>query len=832
MKHQRLFLAGVLSVTVVACPGGLRLDLGNAFPCDFSEPEHLRDQPCVSVHPGEWVCGTDNLCRPNADEGLQSETPDPTVETPVLALPTLLQGPNVLVAADPGVRGQFLVWELGDAGPTLVSSNGTRLDRVSFPGFSGVPDELAMVGVLSGNALLVLRADGGVASGERGLTLAQDGGSFTVSLRPVRDSRLGLTPLTGVEALRVDRRPSPLSPGISPISIVVNDGTAGESVRLTLPPLDPPLSYRPLDAGIAPPIPEEAQENAIADLRVVPRNLLESEPSPLANELFVPVALTRTGFYYRDFRTLDGGTEDHWIALNEEPVLFPNRSVRMRHSRSGAVWAAMVQVAGAQVLSTWLVDRGNPPRMVRAWDECVPCASEALAFTPAASGPTSVEVLCERSGQLPRQLVRITGVSANIDQRTGEFLCAAEPLPAPIELSEILLQPELGLRAMDDTIGDRLTLGGRHGQVWSGASLSELHPLSLDRVPLGLGTFEGAPMAVTDSYVAVPLSQNGMLAVPMSELLGGRATADRLPAASVGGVEGWAILETAELIRVQRSADASVSELDVDFGPQLEGAAGGPASGPFAGEAQVGPSGELRIIATAGDGLYQHLVGTLSGIPGEVVPELPQLTPEPGFPIRSLTLDRATPTRPDAGVKVRGYVVTSRNVFDFQLGGAPERWSQRQVPLPAGEPVEVWMDAPRSPLGRVGYRDGTVYTLPGGYLMAQRLPSADDGGVPRVLDFTNLNGYPVALTERGVFLSRRDPEPFPDGGSSRILIWDRLPLPAELAQRPDRFQRGRIESISQDAGVDPVSGRARTRQVLFLFSAHGYVYRLASSTDG
>jgi hypothetical protein len=73
--------------------------------------------------------------------------------------------------------------------------------------------------------------------------------------------------------------------------------------------------------------------------------------------------------------------------------------------------------------------------------------------------------------------------------------------------------------------------------------------------------------------------------------------------------------------------------------------------------------------------------------------------------------------------------------------------------LSAGEPVEVWFDSPRSALGRVGYRDGQIFSLPGGYLLAEALPPGPDGISPQVIDFENLGGWPVAYATTGLFVA-------------------------------------------------------------------------------
>jgi hypothetical protein len=150
-------------------------------------------------------------------------------------------------------------------------------------------------------------------------------------------------------------------------------------------------------------------------------------------------------------------------------------------------------------------------------------------------------------------------------------------------------------------------------------------------------------------------------------------------------------------------------------------------------------------------------------------------------PVRSFTLERTPIGSPisdaDGGVEgVRGYLVTSRNVFRYQLAGSPLQWSATQLPLSSGEPVEVWMDNPRGGLGRVGYRDGTVLTLPGGFTLVQATQPME------VLDYENYGGWPVAYAADGLYFARWD---YTDqlqnktdaGVPSLPMTWRRLTLP-------------------------------------------------------
>src|SRR5581483_4807093 len=114
-------------------------------------------------------------------------------------------------------------------------------------------------------------------------------------------------------------------------------------------------------------------------------------------------------------------------------------------------------------------------------------------------------------------------------------------------------------------------------------------------------------------------------------------------------------------------------------------------------------------------------------------------------PIRSMTLERSA-VGTDGVSRVRGYLIAGRQLFLVTFDGTPPRWTATPLLLQGGQPVEVWMDNPLGGLGRVGYGDGEVFTLPGGFLLTNPLPRGDGGTAPQVLDYENLGGWPVAMT--------------------------------------------------------------------------------------
>ena len=103
--------------------------------------------------------------------------------------------------------------------------------------------------------------------------------------------------------------------------------------------------------------------------------------------------------------------------------------------------------------------------------------------------------------------------------------------------------------------------------------------------------------------------------------------------------------------------------------------------------------------------------------------------------------------------------------------------------LGGGTPLEVWFDSSRSALGRVGFKDGEVDSLPGGFVLVEPLPGDDAGVTPQVVDYENLGGWPVAYASTGLFIAEWDfvngklENRFPDGGINRPMTWRPVTLP-------------------------------------------------------
>jgi hypothetical protein len=720
-----------VAVLAVAC-GGLLYNQGNGFPCDFSAAEEVRDKACAPTE----VCSVLNRCERFVYEGPQFEgVPQlPDFDAGRKVHPLVLNRPVVAVTANANKREEFLVVLASDAGPS-------RSVSVELGRFVLLKD-------------VALKTDG-----LREVAVASEGFGATLNATAFPTLFDGTAVPSAAKTLRA---------GVSTLGLLrarpPNGITAGTlDAQGTLTPLRPVGA----DGGL----------QTVIDFRWLPPTRRQAKPFGGS------ISLTREGFFSipTDAGSLSLSVDDETsiglpVGLTEPQPL----NVLLRHDLSGALWAFARPervVLPPTVLSTWELTRQGeiPVSIKRAWNDCTPCPSNAriLAIAPNLDDLANVEVLCGNALAGDNgTLVRVVGsLSADASDR-----CVTQPVTPAFDLSRQTLHTDAVPRGfvIDDANGGGVLVGGQRGEVWVGPSFSRALPLYLERVPLAVGAFSlnpttQAPLVVTDRYVAAQIFgfgpdggglDNGFKVFDFKVISDLALNDDVGLRALVGGSPGWGVLSSGDVARVRVRHEADSGTLlgagrffDLSFGPRLLTARGDPAREPFFGEAVTRiDGGVVSLVLTADDSVYLAPSPIESDVPNAQQGLFPQLTPEPGSPIRSFALER-TRLGTDGVGRVRGYAVTSRNLFTVMLSGDPARWNATPLLLGSGEPLEVWMDNPRGGLARVGYRDGNVFSLPGGFQLVRPTP----GQEPRqVVDYENLGGWPVAYATSGLWVGHYD----------------------------------------------------------------------------
>jgi hypothetical protein len=790
----------------LACQGGVLVKAGNNFPCDFSQPQGTRDGACA---PGE-VCGVDDLCRAFHYEGPQFEAqpngaPIPDFGTALQLHPGTLDQPVLALTH----RGKLHTGTDDDHGIVLMAGPAageatvaavtlgadTSVTTAPYPGDPGLLFSAAQpadwFATVVGNPMM---------NNQTVITDPfPDGGGVTTTLR-----LLGMTVDKG-ERLRTGGGSAVLLRTDTAMSTAGEFGLGG-----TYFPLDVPNGCVALPDGGCTSASGELDGGTFHPLEV--RYLPLSAP-PLQDLLM----LGDDGFYLRRAGKL-GRVSAPDVAM---PPLQGTRPT-LRTDVTGSIWA-FTRAGGdfgfvQRPLSTWRLDL-HGASIQRLWNDCSPCGKNGriLAFTPTLNGAPEVQVLC--GNRLAAQtdetftLTRVVG-SAAIDETED---CLLEPADAPFSLSQLnfisarFAPPPLGLTeaVQDDANGGGILLGGKLGQLWGGDSLTDALPFFLERTPVAFGTFETdtgdvVPVALTDRYLALPrVSGLGFEVVDIHKAADVALAENVVVGAMMGLAPGWGVLTSADTAYISAPLDGG--QFTLQFGPRLVDGRGGPGLSPYFAEAALAQDGgPLSFVMTANDSLYFTPVPPLLTDTPAVLPGVtPQLTPAPGSPIHSMALERSA-VGTDGVNRVRGYLIAGRQLFLFTLDGTPARWTATPILLQGGEPVEVWMDNPLGGLGRVGFSDGEVFTLPGGFLLTNPLPRGDGGMAPQVTDYENLGGWPVAMTTSGLYCAQWEKvgmhlqNRFPDGGEGKAMDWQEVTLPD--GGRPWLNQNARVQVVRHPQG--------------------------------
>ncbi len=733
------------------------------------------DFPCdYSKPPGERdavcskgdVCGVDDRCRRFRYEGPQFEglPTFPTFADPSVLHPMLLKGPIDAIAHVEGGGPTDFVVQSGDASYAFLSQRGSTVELRR--NLTELRDPIVVNRLDSGLRVIGREADGQVYF-------------ETSPTMRVRD------PANLVAGLRASRLRTIDGPGI--VVVATNPERAGRIIP-TAPDLVPDFNSITADG---PPF-DVASAAGTLGLRAL-------------------VFAGRDGFRIQ----ADGGT------LLVVSAQFPAASAVFADERNTLYAVLSAPDAGRPNLATYGVTRTSDTiRLDPIWNDCNPCPLGAvpLAVTPGLDPGPFVDLLCPVDG-----LRRIRGALGS----GPSAVCVADettPLFDPNAL--ILRRPgdSKPYAVFDTAASVGFLAGGKAGRVWAGKTIGEATPIFLDRVPTDVGTldFLSASGLVAVTPVGAFFRPNDLDAATKSN--GFRVVAPDI-SGKVGALvhdgQGWGLSTSGSLAKIDLAG--------VRFGPQLVDGLGARPQRVLFGEGLTGSDGGLlSMVIAADDSLYFLATPTdLAGSPGLRGEATPVLTPEASTRIRSFAVER-TPVGTNGVDRVRGYLVTSRNVYEFELGGSPLQWSSSLLALSGVEPVEVWFDNPRGGLGRAGYRDGTIFSLPGGFQLTEPLPENDAGLPATVIDYENLGGWPVALTSAGLFLARYDVLPngrldsrFPDGGLGKLMTWREITLPNGarpwIAGNRGEARPGRLfVSAEPQQAADGGGYRRRFHLVLFM----------------
>jgi hypothetical protein len=818
----------------LACSGGLKVDEGNAFPCDFRKAEDVRDLQC----PSEWRCGIDGLCHEAKAE--QNPLVDEPTFTGVRRFPRVLVGNTRFIAAEPNERAVLAGYDDGNTYLTRMGGAQAVL---------GLTDVRLIA--MAGNYVLV---QGERKQGPVRLRLySRDPQTGVLSAeRPVLDE--AQREVIDVEAIRSLSYGMPGNQRVV-FAVVRADGQAGEVDPVTARYTSFPEGFATLsDGGVTPcstrdgGCPVDFISGRYAEARHVQFSQLANQrqqrevPSAMASEP-VPVVATASHILWRGLAAGVPSNQGPWQVLYTTEIaglppppppdggpgpgdgggptnMGGMLNWVMRHSERANLWALKKPQDNREVLSTFEVSRAPNlpgPAMSLAWDDCTPCGDgKIISFTPVTDEALGVEVLCE-SPRGVRSLARVVGSSV-VGPRDP---CLLQPLEAPFDPKEVAsrlvpMGPVEGrVYALDDSRGTALALGGAHGQMWGGGQLSRLRPVFLDRTPVAVEPFAGGGLlAFTPDFVSLGAPENDQQRTGMIVAVNGApdsGTPDRLGLGNVvQGLPNWLLGEVGQIIQIEVSGTGSLT-LTPSYGPQLVAPSGETATGPFLGQGTP-ITGGVSMMLAANDQLYyvDLLKADLKPEAAEVKSLTPRLTPDPSFPVRSLARDRTVSTTAATGVRVRGWVSTDRSVFQFEQAAETGGWSMEPLPIGDGEPVEVWnRETAGTSYGRLGLRDGLVLRLPQGLPLTQKLPEDE-----RVVDYASLAGWPVALGEKGIYRTVRTTL---GNGEPGLLKWEPLALP-----------QGLTVSDLEGARINVVTEQGLA--TLYLFTRTGFVYRLSEGT--
>lgn len=290
-----------------------------------------------------------------------------------------------------------------------------------------------------------------------------------------------------------------------------------------------------------------------------------------------------------------------------------------------------------------------------------------------------------------------------------------------------------------------VTYGDGARNVWVGPGASRAVSLTLSRAPAAVArSSAGQPFMLTELATGVREAGVGVFEHPGVRAVSG-----------VAGQPSWVLLKDGQVVNLAKAQRVFDSDLVAKVGSVAS------FDPPYSAVQAKTATGTKALVVTAG---FSLLAGE-----GD---ELPLRFTAAG-PISSI----AFPATPVTSGYLEGYAISGGEVLKL-TASAVHRWSDAAVATPlALVPMEVWYDDERA---RVGFDDGTVFSLPSRVEIAGSLKAGEE-----VVDYVQVCGQQLALGSKGLY--RLEPV-----AGQAVGRWVSLPLPAGFGA--GGFERGRAHA--------------------------------------
>lgn len=319
-------------------------------------------------------------------------------------------------------------------------------------------------------------------------------------------------------------------------------------------------------------------------------------------------------------------------------------------------------------------------------------------------------------------------------------------------------------------------LWGAEGEIWFGvnAGFGQLDPWLLDRAPQGLVDIpDGTGNADLNAFTTDGLWEQtaGLGLVANHDL----ASSGLEAVAAVDGKPGWVVFNSGMVIDAMQAQG--------NQGPPPPLAQVIPSAVPLDApvHAALAPlfGGGSELLVSTNDSLLagdvSDQIAPASGNPP--VDLVLRLAPLPRVQILSFVAVPPQPAAADGGVQnlLEGYVLTSNTLFHFSAT-SQQRWNAEPLDAPEGEWLELWADGTR---GRLGYADGTVYSLPN----RVKLAAGDELAGDVVQDYQQACGGVYALGLKKLYTLVPDP-------NGPLGHWSAVAVDSTVARLFERQQPG------------------------------------------